>query len=228
MFVGESGISRVVQRACELMKEHDTEDLRELGAIDLKTVQRAINFHFSVSVDLFGSEISTNAANSYTTGLKGRFREEKIEDDHQLGDDTYPVLHPRDGGFETRDVPALNAINERLRDDYVKDCEAGVGRWNKAIQKAGVDFELKLPHRAFHRAIGHFADMHVTPDGKVVSEDEWNRQRDSWLPTRDDEEFLKSIMSKPVHEPGKFAHWIAPPPRGINNQPIDFEYVRFA
>jgi benzoyl-CoA 2,3-dioxygenase component B len=29
-----------------------------------------------------------------------------------------------------------------------------------------------------------------------------------------------------VHEPGKIAGWIAPPPRGINGQPFEFEYVR--
>jgi len=28
-------------------------------------------------------------------------------------------------------------------------------------------------------------------------------------------------------EPGKFANWIAPPARGVNNQPLNFEYVRF-
>ncbi len=30
-----------------------------------------------------------------------------------------------------------------------------------------------------------------------------------------------------VVEPGKFANWIAPPRRGINQKPLDFEYVRF-
>jgi benzoyl-CoA 2,3-dioxygenase component B len=30
----------------------------------------------------------------------------------------------------------------------------------------------------------------------------------------------------PVSERGTFATWIAPPARGINGQPVDFEYVR--
>ena len=30
-----------------------------------------------------------------------------------------------------------------------------------------------------------------------------------------------------VIEPGKFANWIAPPPRGVDNKPADFAYVRF-
>ena len=43
-------------------------------------------------------------------------------------------------------MPALTAINMRLRDDYTKDAAGGVGRWNKIIQKTGVNFELTLPH----------------------------------------------------------------------------------
>ena len=30
----------------------------------------------------------------------------------------------------------------------------------------------------------------------------------------------------PVREPGKMAHWIAPPRRGIGGQDLDFAYVR--
>ena len=36
---------------------------------------------------------------------------------------------------------------------------------------------------------------------------------------------IASLM-KPETAPGKFAGWIAAPTRGINLQPIDFEYVR--
>ena len=38
---------------------------------------------------------------------------------------------------------------------------------------------------------------------------------------------MQSLMSGRVVEPGKFANWIAPPLRGINNKPLNFEYVRF-
>jgi len=225
MFVGETGVGRIIQRTCELMKEHDTDEVRPYGGIDLATLQRYLNFHFSVSVDLFGSELSTNAANYYTMGIKGRFQEEKIDDDHKLSDAVYQVTRAAEDRVETHDEPALLAINERLRDDYVEDCQRGVTRWNRAIQRAGIDFELKLPHRGFHRAIGDFNDARVSPDGQVISEKEWRERHHEWLPTAEDNVFVQSLMQRVV-EPGKFAGWIAPPARGINNQPADFEYVK--
>jgi benzoyl-CoA 2,3-dioxygenase component B len=225
MFVGETGVSRIVQRTCELMREHKTDDVRPHGGIDLATIQRYINFHFSVSLDLFGSEISTNAANFYTSGVKGRFEETKKDDDHRLKDATYPVAEPQGDRVVIREQPALVALNERLRDDYVADCARGLARWNQVIQRAGIAFELKLPHRAFHRSIGGFAGVRVSPDGRVIGQAEWEAHRAEWLPTETDEAFLGSLM-QPVIERGKFANWIAPPARGINGQPIDFEYVR--
>jgi benzoyl-CoA 2,3-dioxygenase component B len=227
MFVGETGIGRVVQRTCELMREHRTDDVRKHGGIDLATIQKYLNFHCSVSLDLFGSEISTNAANSYTMGLKGRFEETKKNDDHVLKDATYPVSGLEGDRILVREEPALTALNERLRDDYVADCQRGVERWNRVIRDHGIDVELKLPHRAFHRAIGVFADVKATPDGRLISEAEWDAHKGDWLPSRDDEAYVGSLM-KPVTEPGKFANWIAAPARGINGQPIDFEYVRLA
>ncbi len=225
MFVGETGIGRVVQRTCELMREHRTDDVRKHGGIDLPTLQKYLNFHYSVSLDLFGSEVSTNAANFYTFGLKGRFEETKHDDDHVLKDAIYPVLRLDDGRLVPREEPALVALNERLRDDFVADSQRGVDRWNRIITKHGIDFELHLPHKAFHRAIGTFAGARVSPGGDVLPEAEWQARRDEWLPTREDEAFVASLMT-PVVEPGKFASWIAPPPRGINGKSIDFEYVR--
>jgi benzoyl-CoA 2,3-epoxidase subunit B len=225
MFVGETGVGRIVQRTCELMREHRTDDVGRHGGIDLATMQRYINFHFSVSLDLFGSEVSTNAANFYTSGVKGRFEETKKDDDHRLKEDTYPVNEPDGDRIVVSDRPALVSLNERLRDDYVADCARGVARWNQVIQRAGIPFELRLPHRGFHRAIGAFGDVRVSPDGRVVTEAEWDAHRAAWLPTEADEAFLQSLMH-PVVERGKFASWIAPPPRGINGQPVDFEYVR--
>jgi benzoyl-CoA 2,3-dioxygenase component B len=225
MFIGETGVGRVVQRACEIMREHKTDDVRRHGGIDLPTIQRYLNFHYSVSLDLFGSEVSTNAANFYTAGLKGRFEEMKKDDDHQLKSATYPLLAPDGARIVTRDEPALPALNERLRDDYVADCERGVRRWNEVIKKHGIAAPLMLPHRGFHRAIGGFSGLHVSPDGRIISAEEWEAHRGEWLPTREDEAYVASLM-KPVTEPGKFAGWIAPPARGINGQPIDLEYVR--
>ncbi len=225
MFVGETGVGRIVQRTCELLREHRTDDVRTVGGIDLPTLQKYLNFHCSVSLDLFGSEISTNAANFYTNGLKGRFEEGKKADDHQLKQATYSVTRLEGGGITTSEEAALTALNERLRDDYIADCARGVARWNQILDRAGMDFRFTLPHRGFHRAIGLFASTHVSPDGRVVSEAEWAARRDEWLPSEADRAYVISLM-KPVVEPGKFAHWIAPPPRGINGLPIDFDYVR--
>jgi benzoyl-CoA 2,3-dioxygenase component B len=229
MFVGQSGIARILTRTCEVMQQHKTDDparLRALGVIDIPTIQRYLNFHNSVTLDLFGADVSSNAATFFSTGLKGRYGESKLGDDHQLKDKTYPVVEVIDGKLAAREVPALNALNERLRDDFIKDTVAGVGRWNKVMQKLGVDHPLTVPHKAFNRQIGSFAGIKVSPDGRIVSEAEWNGNVRDWLPTGEDRAFVGSLMRRVV-EPGKFANWIAPPVTGINKQPIDFEYVRF-
>jgi len=229
MFVGESGVARIIQRTCEVMtgnKVDDVQQLRKFGAIDLPTIQRYINFHSSVTLDLFGSDVSSNAATFYTTGLKGRFEEGRIADDHILKDQAYPVYEVADGKLSLREAPALNALNERLRDDFIKDSVAGVGRWNKIIQKYGINFEFAVPHKAFHRQIGPLAGLKVSPDGHVVGEDEWAGREADWLPTKEDRAYVQSLMGRVV-EPGKFANWIAPPALGINKQPAAFEYVRF-
>jgi benzoyl-CoA 2,3-dioxygenase component B len=229
MFVGESGIARVIQRTCEMMTANKTDDpvkIRALGVIDLPTIQRYLNFHFSVTMDLFGADVSSNAATFYSEGLKGRFDETKIDDDHVLTSATYPVLEVREGRLATLQAPALNALNEKLRDDFIRDAAAGVERWNKVIEKAGVAFRFKVPHKAFHRRIGPLAAAHVDPDGNVVSDADWGANVDRWLPSAADRAFVASLMGRVV-EPGKFANWIAPPARGINNQPIDYVYVRF-
>ncbi len=227
MFVGETGVGRVVQRACELMRQHKTDDVRPHGGIDLRMLQRYLNFHYAVSLDLFGSEISTNAANFYTMGLKGRFEETKKDDDHQLKTATYTVTGLDGDRLVTREEPALPSLNERLRDDYIADCQRGVDRWNRVIKEHGIDFQLRLPHRAFQRAIGLFADVRVSPEGRVLSQAEWEAKKHEWLPTEEDQAWVESLM-RPETEPGKFASWIAPPPRGVNGQPLDFEYVRLA
>jgi len=226
MFVGETGVGRIVQRACEIMREHKTDDVRKWGGIDLPTIQKYINFHFSVSLDLFGQELSTNAANYYSMGLKGRFQETRIKDDHLLTDASYPVPEIRSGALAMTDASALTAVNERLRDDYVADCQRGVDKWNRIIERAGVDFQLKLPSRGFHRRIGVFADVAVTPDGRIITQTDWDRHHAQWLPTPDDQAYVASLM-KAVTEPGKMANWIAPPAKGINGQPVGAEYVRF-
>jgi benzoyl-CoA 2,3-dioxygenase component B len=233
MFVGETGVGRTIQRTCEAMKEAGIEDagevgkIRALGVIDLPTIQKKMNLHYSLSLDLFGSEVSTNAANFYNSGMKGRFQETKIDDDHRLTETTYPVLKLVDGQIKLVDEPALTALNMRLRDDYVADCGKGVERWNKIIEKTGVKFRLELPATTFHRQIGEFKDVHATPKGVLVDDATWGKTRDEYLPSKADGDFIESLM-KPVAEPGKFASWIAAPKVGIDNKPGDFEYVKIA
>jgi len=229
MFVGESGVSRVIQRTCEVMRERDIQDpadVRAAGVIDLETIQRYLNFHYSVTIDLFGADQSSNAATFYSAGLKGRFEEGKRDDDHVLKGDVYRILDVKDGRLTEREVPLLNALNEVLRDDYIKDSMGGVARWNKVIEKAGISFRLTVPHKAFNRKIGTFANLQVSPTGEVLTDAEWEANKDKWLATAEDRKFVASLMGRVV-EPGKFANWIAPPAIGINRQPVDFEYVRF-
>jgi benzoyl-CoA 2,3-dioxygenase component B len=233
MFVGETGVGRTIQRTCEAMKAAGIEDaseiakIRALGVVDLPTIQKKMNLHYSLSLDLFGSEVSTNAANFYNSGLKGRFQETKIDDDHRLTETTYPVLKLVDGQIKLVEEPALTALNMRLRDDYVTDCAKGVERWNKIIEKTGVKFRLELPATTFHRQIGEFRDVHATPKGMLVDDATWARTRDEYLPSKEDGDFIESLM-QPVAEPGKFAGWIAAPKVGIDNKPGDFEYVKIA
>jgi benzoyl-CoA 2,3-dioxygenase component B len=233
MFVGKSGIERVLDRTCSVMQELGISDpadigrLRELGVIDLPLIQRKMNFHFSVTLDLFGSEISTNAATVFNAGIKGRYHETDIDDDHVLHDSLYPVMVASGEGFVMQDHPAISAVNARLVDDYIADCEGVVAAWNKVIRRAGVDFELYLPHRAFNRAQGGFRDMRVTPAGIIVDEVTWLAGQDDYLASASDLEYVLSLM-KPSTGVGEFASWISPPKHGVGGKPGDYEYVKIA
>ena len=231
MFVGETGVSRAIQATVEAMNRAGVTDpcaiskVRDLGVIDLPTIQKKLNMHYTLSLDLFGQEVSTNAANAFNAGVKGRYMETRIDDDHQLNDDTYMVWDLVDGKVVQKEAPALTAINMRLRDDYKRDAAGGIGRWNKIIKRAGIDFALTMPHEAFHRQIGVFSAIRSDPDGNVIPDAEWEARRDEWLPSKADGDFIQSLM-KPCYEPGQYAAWIAPPRVGIDNKPGDFEYVK--
>jgi len=234
MFVGQSGVGRIIERTCAAMRAAgiddptDIERVRALGVVDLPTMQKKANLHFSLTLDLFGSEISTNAANAFNAGLKGRYLEDQIGDDHLLVDDTYPVLRLKSGHVVEERVPALSALNMRLRDDYIADAGSGIERWwNRIIARAGFDYRIRLPHVAFNRRIGEFAAIHADADGNLLSQEEWQRRHDQFLPTTADNRFIESLM-RPVTEPGGFASWIAPPRAGIDGQPGNFEYVKLA
>lgn len=231
MFVGKSGVERILARTCEAMNAADISDPGDVGAIrargvmDLPLIQRKMNFHFSVTLDLFGSEISTNAANAFTAGVKGRFHEVDITDDHQLLNDTYPLLQNVDGKLVVTQAPAISAINARLVDDYIGDCEKIVVAWNKTIAKSNIDFTLSLPHRGFNRQIGGFANLHITPIGKIVNDEDWAAVSIDCLPSQEDLTYILSLMNATL-TPGAYASWIAPPKNGVGGKPGDFEYVR--
>jgi len=225
MFVGETGIGRVVKRTLEVMKELGTDEpakIRARGAVDLPLLQKYLNFWCSSSLDLFGSEISSNAAASFANGLKGRPDEAQYED-HVLRDVTLKLDTPEG----EQDVPMLNALNEVMRESYLKDCEIGLKRWNRAIERAGHDFRLTLPSSRFRRSIGSWVGLPVDPRGKLLPKEEYLRRLHEWVPSPEDRTFVRSLMQR-VIEPGKMAGWIAPPDRGINNLPVDYEYVHLA
>jgi benzoyl-CoA 2,3-epoxidase subunit B len=229
MFVGETGVGRVVKRTLEVMKEIGSDDpdaVRRHGAVDLPLLQRYLNFWFSSSLDLFGSEISSNAASAFTTGIKGRPDETTQYQDHVCAEATFDVEQPDGrGGVGTETVGMRNAMNEVLRNAYIRDCEIGLKRWNLQIQRAGDDFRLALPSPRFRRAIGVWANVPTDLRGNPVSREEFERGLPDWIPGEADKAYVRSLMQR-VAQPGRMAAWIAPPERGINNLPVDYEYVR--
>ncbi|MFT4975676.1 MAG: benzoyl-CoA 2,3-dioxygenase component B [Myxococcota bacterium] len=223
--VGELGLERIIRRSGELTMQSKNGSARELGGIDLETVQKYINYWYSYSLDLFGSEISSNAADFFASGIKGRWHESKKYDDHRALNQQFRMPMVQDGVLTEQDVPLRNAMNQVLREEYIQDCQRGLARWNRTLNKLGLDFEMTLPSSRFFRRQGIYADHHFDRSGKLIDQAAWDASVDSWLPTESDRAYVESLM-KPVHEPGKMANWIAAPKRGISGQPIDFEYVR--
>lgn len=227
MFVGTTGVQRVVERTAEVMKENGGAAGFDEGVIPLDVIQKYLNFQYSVSMDLFGSEQSTNAGNYYSSGLKGRWMETRRKDDHVLLDDTREMNYVEDGQIKSKTVPMLSALNLDLRDEYVADCANGVRRWNQALEDAGLDERLFLPHEGFNRKVGVYASHHVSPTGEVLDDAAWDAAVDKWLPSDEDRRQVADLMV-PEYEYGKFAKWIAAPSTGINDQPVEFDYVHLA
>ena len=222
LFVGQTGVGRVIKRTAELIAEG--KDPREEGAIPLEVIQKYIHFWCSSSNDLYGAEVSSNGANFFRSGIKGRAYEDRYED-HQALEDSYEITQVEGGRLTTEEVPLRNAMNEVLRDEFVKDNLKGVEYWNRIVEKTGLEFRFRLPHRRFHRTIGVYANHHFDLDGNLIDAGAFEAKKHEWLPTDEDREYVKSLMQK-VTEPGKYAAWISPPPKGVNGKPIDFEYVR--
>ena len=224
MFVGETGVERIVQRTAELMKQEPNEDAKALGGIPLDVIQKYLNLWFALSLDLFGGEISSNAASYFAAGLKGRAKEPTYAD-HVALNQTYRMPVVKDGVVAEDEVPLRNAMNEVLRDEYVEDCQRGVDRWNKRLEEAGIQQRLRLPSKRFYRHIGLYADLPFDVNGALLGKGEWERRKGEWLPTESDSAYVRSL-SKAVTAPGQIANWIARPARGIKGLPFEYEYVR--
>lgn len=228
LFVGEAGVGRAIRRSAQLMKEIPNEDVTTVEAIPLNIIQKYVNYWFSVSLDLFGSEDSSNAANFFGSSLKGRFGEANRTKypDAVCHDAWYEFKTLGEGGDElTHEIPMRRAMNAVLRDSYIDDCDRAVRRWNKVLEEEGVDFRMKLPSDRFNRKIGMHAASYTDLDGHFMTKDEWERRKHEWIPSPAEKAYVRSVMV-PVKERGKFANWITPPHRGVAGTPIDFEYVR--
>jgi len=230
MFVGETGIGRIIDRTGQTMVENKVEhpdDVRKHGVIDLPTIERYLNLWYSLSLDLFGGEISSNAASFFASGLKGRAKEDE-HGEHSARAGSYAVDVVRNGKVSSQDIPLRNAMNEVLRDAYVADCQRGVDKWNRTLDALGISFRFTLPSRRFHRRIGLYADVFASPSGGLLTQEEFDQRRDAWLPSESDKSYVESLMRRPVYDPKQMAHWISAPKQGIKGRPVDFEYVRRA
>src|SRR5262245_55790656 len=221
MFVGQTGVARIVQRTAELVRQG--KDPRAEGAIPFEMLQRYLSFWYAVSLDLFGSEVSTNAAAYFGGGLKGRPKEERFTD-HALLEGASRVELLEDGRIVEKEVAPRLAVNLEVRNAYVEDCRAAVDKWHRLIADLGV--QLRLPSPRFRRGVGAFAAASFDPDGRPITAEESRRREGEWLPSPADDAYVRSLMAHPVLAPGQFASWIAPPARGIDAQPVEFEYVR--
>ncbi len=218
LFVGETGIDRVVRRSAETGGDGAG------GTIPLPVIQRYLNLWFSSCLDLFGGEISSNAAAYWAAGLKGRPHEGGYADHAER--DTFRTLEVVDGDrLVKEEVAARLALNEDARDGYIRDCHRALARWNRTIS-AYLPFQLTLPHRRFHREIGEHAGYHFNPAGILITAADFARHQDDWLPSAADRALVRSLQTRPVLEPGTIASWIAPPAKGIDGKPSDFVYVR--
>jgi len=223
--VGQKGVERVLRRAVQLMKQDPNGDARAQGGIDLETVQKYINYWYSYSLDLFGSEISTNAADFFAGGIKGRWKEASKHEEHTALNQFKMISVIENNCLTEKEVPLRNAMNELLREEYMVDCSRVVKAWNRALEQEGTSFRVSLPNNRFYRRQGIYAGHHFNLQGQLISEEEWIQNRDKWLPNEDDRLHVNSLMT-PVHGIGQCANWIAAPKRGINGQAFEYEYVR--
>ena len=225
MFVGDDGLRRVVQRTGELMRAHDTDDVAPMGGINLSTIQRYLNYWAPPIIDLFGSETSTWSEDLFDAGLKGRVYEAERYNEHVRLDETIGIERNVDGALVSDNVPMRKAINELSRDTYLREIDAVIDRWNRMLAKMGIEFVFARPNKRFNRRIGAYKDFHFSPDGRRIAREAFEAGMKQWMPSEAEKAHVHAVM-KPVYEPGKIASWIAPPARGIDGKPVEWDYVR--
>ena len=223
--VGQKGIERILVRAVELMRKDPNGDARAQGGIDLDTIQKYVNYWYSYSLDLFGSEVSTNAADFFAAGIKGRWKEAVSYDDHLALNQQKAIIHVEDQSLVEKAIPLRNTMNEILREEYMSDCFKVIKTWNRKLRKIGSSFQITLPSNRFHRRQGLYRDHFFNPKGELISAEDFFANQDHWLPTDEDRAYVQSLM-KGVHTYGQCANWIAAPRKGINGMPFEYEYVR--
>ena len=165
-------------QAMNELKTDDPAKLRAAGVIDLPTIQRYLNFHFSVTIDLFGADESSNAATFYSTGLKGRFEEGKRSDDHLLKGQTYKVL-------EVQQRPARReggADAQRAERGAARRLHQGLDRRRRALEQGDREGRHPVPPEGAaqglppqHRRAGRRQGVARRP--RTSSEAEWNAER---------------------------------------------------
>jgi len=223
--VGENGVGRVVQRTAELMQQGT--DPRKVGAIPLEIIQKFVNDWSTSSYDLFGGEDSSNAAEAFSVGLKGRYREgDGLYKDPKALNQIYTTEVAENGRLTRLEIPLRRAMNALLLDSYHADCVRIVDRWNRTLVKYGIEQKITLPSLRFNRQIGIHGGKSYDPQGQPISADEAASRKSDWFSSDDERAYVKSCMV-PVLERGKFANWVAPPATGINEKPVDFDYVQF-
>lgn len=226
MFVGDDGLTRVVRRTAELMREFDTGDVAPHGGINLATFQRYINYWAPRTIDLFGNEVSDWAERLFDAGLKGRAYETRLFDEHVRLEDAVTIENVVGGQIVARSLPSRKVLNEVMRETYLEECRGPIERWNRVLRDAGIDFRFTLPSKRFNRNIGAYAGHFFAPDGHMIDTATWQAGAKDWLPSEAEKAHVRSLMA-PVTEPGKIAGWIAPPARGIKGMPpLDYAYVR--
>ena len=229
MFVGTTGVQRVVERTAELMKEHGTDDIWEHGGIPLVGDPEVPQLPV---LGLHGP-VRLRAVHQRRQLLLLR-AQGPLAGDPAQGRPRAARGHPRrcatsrtarSGRGPSRRCRALNLD---LRDEYVADCANGVRRWNQALEDAGLEERLILPHEGFNRRVGIYAAHHVSPEGEVLDRRAVGGRRRRLAARRPQDRQAVADLMVPEYELGKFAGWIAPPQTGINDQPVEFDYVHLA